>query len=175
MGKMGEGTQIAPGQRNKEKMSAKTQLAQPNKVQVDAQKLQQGLAKLTLTIVELLRQILERQAQRRIAQGTLTPEEIERLGVSFMQIKQTMDYLAEKFEMKPEDLHLGIDSILGLQKGQQKSTSLVDLVDTLLDRGTVIGGEIVISVADVDLVVLNLLTMLSAVRPVKKSRTKKKA
>lgn len=154
-------------------MKAKIQLAQP-KVQVDAQKLQQGLAKLTLTIVELLRQILERQAQRRIENGTLTPEEIERLGMSFMQIKQTMDELALKFELKPEELHLNLDSILGLEKGRQKSTSLVDLVDTLLDRGTVIGGEIVISVADVDLVVLNLITMLSAVKPVKKTETKKR-
>lgn len=154
-------------------MKAKIQLAQP-KVQADAQKLQQGLAKLTLTIVELLRQILERQAQRRIENGTLTPEEIERLGMSFMQIKQTMDELALKFELKPEELHLNLDSILGLEKGRQKSTSLVDLVDTLLDRGTVIGGEIVISVADVDLVVLNLITMLSAVKPVKKTETKKR-
>ena len=154
-------------------MKAKIQLAQP-KVQVDAQKLQQGLAKLTLTIVELLRQILERQAQRRIENGTLTPEEIERLGMSFMQIKQTMDELALKFELKPGEMHLNLDSILGLEKGRQKSTSLVDLVDTLLDRGTVIGGEIVISVADVDLVVLNLITMLSAVKPVKKTETKKR-
>ena len=57
-------------------MKPKTQLAPTPKIQVDAEKLQQGLAKLTLTIVELLRQVLERQAQRRIEGGTLTPKEI---------------------------------------------------------------------------------------------------
>lgn len=150
-------------------MKPKTQLAPTPKIQVDAEKLQQGLAKLTLTIVELLRQVLERQAQRRIEGGTLTPKEIERLGVSFMQIKETINELAQKFGIKPEELSLGIDSILGLQK-MQKGTSLVDIIDTLLSKGTVIGGEIVISVADVDLVALNLLAVLSAVRPLKKSK-----
>lgn len=155
-------------------MKVKPRLAQPNKIQVDAQKLQQGLAKLTLTIVELLRQVLERQAQRRIEHGTLTPQEIEKLGLAFMQIKQTVGDLAEKFEIKPEDLRLGLDSILGLQKNQQRGTSLVDIIDTLLNRGTVIGGEIVISVAEVDLVALNLLAVLSAVKPDKKSGVKRR-
>lgn len=171
---MGKRTKNTSSKRNKKEMKAKTQLTTPNKVQVDAQKLQQGLAKLTLTIVELLRQVLERQAQRRIEEGTLTQEEVERLGLSFMQIKQTMEDLAEKFGLKPEELRLGLDSILGLQKKQQTNASLADLVDTLLSRGTVIGGEVIISVADVDLVALNLLAVLSAIRPLRKGVKKQR-
>lgn len=166
---MGKGTQGTAAKRSKEEMNTvKTQLTEPNKIEVDGEKLQKGLTKLVLTIVELLRQILERQAQRRIAQGTLTSQEIERLGVSFMQIKQRLDEVAGKFDLKPEELNLSMDHLLG-SKPTLKQASLVDLVDKLLDKGTVIGGDITISVADVDLVVLNLLAMLSSVRPVKGS------
>lgn len=48
------------------------------KIDLDGDKLQKGLAKLVLAIVELLRQILERQAQRRVSSGSLTAEEVER-------------------------------------------------------------------------------------------------
>ena len=171
MGKMGKRTQTAPGQKCKEEMTVKTQLAEPAKIQVDADKLQKGLAKLVLTVVEILRQILEKQGQRRIAQGTLTPQEIERLGMSFMQIKQTIDEVAGKFDLKPQELNLNVSHLLGGGNTTQNRASLVDLVDKLLDKGTVIGGDITISVADVDLVVLNLLAMLSSVRPIQSSKT----
>lgn len=148
---------------------AKSQLVKSNSIQVDGEKLQKGLAKLVLTIIELLRQILEKQAQRRIAQQTLTSQEIDRLGLSFMQIKQTISDVASKFELKPEELNLDLGQLLR-STNMQKQASLADLVDKLLDKGTVIGGEITISVADVDLIVLDLLAMLSSVRPVYDSR-----
>ena len=165
MGEMGKRTQDDASKRNKEKMSTKTQLEQQNKVQLDGEKLQQGLAKLVLTVVDLLRQILEKQAQRRIVQGTLTSQEVERLGLSFMQIKQVLNEVANKFELKPEDLNLDVNHLLNSDNTQRRA-SLADLVDKLLDKGTVIGGDVVISVADVDLIVLNLVAMLSSVRPV---------
>lgn len=168
---MGKGTQGTAAKRSKEEMNpVKAQLTAPNKIEVDGEKLQKGLTKLVLTIVDMLRQILERQAQRRITQGTLTSQEIERLGVSFMQIKQRLDEVAGKFDLKPEDLHMNLNPLLDSNQAQTQ-TSLVDLVDKLLDKGTVIGGEITISVADVDLIVLNLVAMLSSVRPVQGSGT----
>lgn len=166
MGEVGKGAQDATVKGIKAEMnSAKTQLAEPGKIEVDGEKLQKGLAKLVLTVVDLLRQILEKQAQRRIAQGTLTEQEVERLGMSFMQIKQRLDEVAVKFDIKPEELNLSIGQLLD-SKDVQRQASFADLVDKLLDRGTVIGGEITISVADVDLIVLNIIAMLSSVRPV---------
>ncbi|WP_268543940.1 gas vesicle protein K [Candidatus Nitrosotenuis cloacae] len=163
---MGKGARDAAAKRVEAEMnSAKTQLAVPGKIEVDGEKLQKGLAKLVLTVVDLLRQILEKQAQRRIAQGTLTEQEVERLGMSFMQIKQRLDEVAGKFDIKPEELNLGIGQLLD-SKDMQRQASLADLVDKILDRGTVIGGEITISVADVDLIVLNIIAMLSSVRPI---------
>ncbi len=172
---MGKGTQGTATKRSKEEMNTvKAQLTPPSKIEVDGEKLQKGLTKLVLTIVDMLRQILERQAQRRITQGTLTDQEVERLGVSFMQIKQKLDEITDKFDLKPEDLTMNLNPLL--DSNQASQTSLVDLVDKLLDKGTVIGGEITISVADIDLVVLNLVAMLSSVRPVQDSgRTGKEA
>lgn len=173
MGKMAKRKQAPSSKRSKEEMNPiKTQLAEQNKVQVDGDKLQKGLAKLVLTLLEILRQTLERQAQRRITQGTLTPAEIERLGTSFMLIRQKLEEIADKFELKPQDLELNVDHLLPSENGIQKRASIVDLVDKLLDKGTVIGGEITISVADVDLVALNLLAMLSSVRPIKSTKDK---
>lgn len=157
-------------QRSKEEMNnTKIQLAEQSPIQVDGEKLQKGLAKLVLTLLEVLRQTLERQAQRRITQGTVTPAETERLGMSFMQIKEKLHEVAGKFDLTPQELELGLDHLLPSEKGTQKRTTLVDLVDKLLDKGTVIGGEVTISVADVDLVALNLVAMLSSVRPIQKT------
>jgi hypothetical protein len=170
MGKMGKRKQTTPDQKCKEEMTVKTQLAEPTKIQVDADKLQKGLTKLVLTLVEILRQILEKQGQRRIAQGTLTPQEIERLGMSFMQIKQTIDEVAGKFDLKPQELNLNVSHLLGAGAKTQNRASLVDLIDKLLDKGTVLGGNITISVADIDLISLNLLAMLSSVRPIQSTK-----
>jgi hypothetical protein len=144
-----------------------TQQIEIGKVNADAQKLQMGLAKLVLTVVELLRQILEKQAQRRIEQNTLTNEEKERLGLAFMQIKQTMMEVATKFELKPEELNLNLGSIIPSENQSLRQTSLADIVDKLLEKGTVIGGNVTISVADIDLITLNLLATISSVRPKK--------
>lgn len=173
MGTVGKNTKTARSQANKEKVSmATTQIAEIGRVNIDAQKLQTGLAKLVLTLVDILRQILEKQAQRRIEQNTLTDEEKERLGLAFMQIKQTVSDVAGKFELKPEELKLNLGSIIPSENQALRQTSIVDIVDKLLDKGTVIGGQVTISVADVDLIALNLLATLSSA-PVKPKRVRK--
>lgn len=171
---MGKRPQATRSQTNEEKVSmAKTQLAEIGKVNIDAQKLQSGLAKLVLTLVDLLRQVLEKQAQRRLEQGTLTDEEIERLGLAFMQIKQAVGDVARRFELKPDELNLDLGSLIPSENQALRQTSLVDIIDKLLDRGTVIGGQVTISVADVDLIALNLLASLSSVRAKKSKRARK--
>jgi hypothetical protein len=69
---------------------------------------QKDLAALVLTIVELLRQLMERQALRRVDDGTLTDEQIERIGVTLMALEDRMAELREHFGLKPEDLNLDL-------------------------------------------------------------------
>lgn len=68
----------------------------------------QGLAKLVLTVVELLRRVMEHEAMRRIEGGTLTDEEIERMGETFLQLDRKMTEMREIFGLKAEDLNLDL-------------------------------------------------------------------
>jgi hypothetical protein len=83
----------------------------PERVDVDPEGLEQGLAKLVLTLVEFLRQLLERQAVRRMDGGTLTDDEIERVGVALMRLEQKVDELAGAFGLDPADLNIGLGPI----------------------------------------------------------------
>ena len=74
----------------------------------DPEKLEKGLAQLVMTIIELLRQLMERQAIHRIEGGTLSPEEVERLGQTFLALAQRMDELKEVFGLEDEDLNLNL-------------------------------------------------------------------
>ena len=78
------------------------------RVNADRDELEKGLAQLVLTLIELLRQLLERQALRRIDGGSLTPEEVERLGETFMLLEERMDGLKETFGLEDEDLNLDL-------------------------------------------------------------------
>lgn len=142
------------------------------KVNLDGDKLQKGLAKLVLVIVELLRQVLERQAQRRIDLGTLSEVEVERLGLAFMQIKEKVGQISEQFGLKPDELEGTLKGVLRSRDTNLEGTSLVDVLDRLLVKGAVIGGRITVSVADIDLVALDLLATLSAVPSVKEEEKK---
>ncbi|MDP2168683.1 MAG: gas vesicle protein GvpJ [Thermodesulfovibrionales bacterium] len=72
------------------------------------EKVEQGLAKLVLTVVELIRQLMEKQALRRIDRGSVTDEEAERLGAAFMKLEDKMQELKEIFGLKDEDLNLNL-------------------------------------------------------------------
>jgi hypothetical protein len=78
------------------------------RVNADPENVQRGLAQLVLTIVELLRQIMERQALRRIDGGTLSEDEVERLGRTFMELDKRMEELRETFGLDEEDLNLNL-------------------------------------------------------------------
>jgi len=67
-----------------------------------------GLGKLVLTVVELLRDLLERQAIRRIEGGSLTDAEIERLGTTFLQLADQMKRLKTEFGLENEDLNIDL-------------------------------------------------------------------
>jgi hypothetical protein len=78
------------------------------RVNADPENLEKGLAQLVLTVVELLRQLMERQAIRRIEGGTLDDEEIERLGRTFLALASRMEELKDAFGLSDEDLNLDL-------------------------------------------------------------------
>jgi hypothetical protein len=69
---------------------------------------QRGLAQLVLTLVELLRELMERQALRRMESGSLTDEEVERLGSTFLALRDRMEELKEVFDLTDDDLNLDL-------------------------------------------------------------------
>lgn len=82
--------------------------ALPRRLNATPEDLEKGLAQLVLTIVELLRQLMERQALRRIEAGTLTDEEVERLGRTFLALSERMDELKDIFGLEDRDLNLDL-------------------------------------------------------------------
>ncbi len=78
------------------------------RVGADPEGLEKGLAQLVLTIIELLRQLMERQAVHRVEGGSLSPEEVERLGRTFMALSERMEELKEAFGLEDQDLNLNL-------------------------------------------------------------------
>jgi hypothetical protein len=78
------------------------------RVRADPDNVERGLAQLVLTLVELLRQIMERQALRRVEAGNLDDETIERLGATLMALEARMGELKEIFGLSDEDLNLDL-------------------------------------------------------------------
>jgi hypothetical protein len=75
---------------------------------LDKEKVEQGLAKLVLTLIELIRRLMEKQAITRIENGSLTDEQIEDLGSTFMKLDDKMEELKESFDLQDEDLNLNL-------------------------------------------------------------------
>jgi hypothetical protein len=82
--------------------------ALPSRIEATPEDVEAGLAKLVLTLVEFLRQILEHQAVRRMEGGTLTDEEIEKLGLTLMRLQERLGELKEAFGIADEDLNLDL-------------------------------------------------------------------
>jgi hypothetical protein len=80
----------------------------PSRLDADPEDVAQGLAQLVLTVVELLRQLMERQALRRIDGGGLTAEEVERLGRTFMELDKRMEELRTHFGFDEKDLNINL-------------------------------------------------------------------
>ncbi|MCQ6264238.1 gas vesicle protein K [Fictibacillus sp. WQ 8-8] len=78
------------------------------KINLDPDNAEHGLAQLVLTVIELLRQIVERHAIRRVDGGNLTDEQIENLGVALMNLEVKMDELKTIFNLKDEDLNIDL-------------------------------------------------------------------
>ena len=84
------------------------QQMRPQRIQADESNVEQGLAKLVLTLIELIRRLLEKQAIRRIEAGSLTDDQIEHMGETFLKLEQKMTELKATFGLEDEDLNLNL-------------------------------------------------------------------
>jgi len=91
-------------------MEERSKLADPlpRRINLDPDRIEQGLVTLVLSLVELLRRLLERQALRRMEAGSLTAEEVERVGLAFLKLEEKMEELKAHFNLTDEDLNLNL-------------------------------------------------------------------
>ena len=82
--------------------------ASRRRIDADPESVERGLVSLVMTIVELLRQLMERQAMRRVDDGTLTDDQIEKVGRTLMLLDMRMKELLDHFGLEQEDLNLDL-------------------------------------------------------------------
>jgi hypothetical protein len=82
--------------------------ALPERINADPERVEQGLARLVLTLVEVLRKVLEHQAVRRMDGGSLSDEEVERLGLTLSRLNDRMQELKDTFGLTDEDLQIDL-------------------------------------------------------------------
>jgi hypothetical protein len=77
-----------------------------DRINCDSESVEQGLARLVLSLIELLRRLLERQAVRRLEGGSLSDQQVEEMGQALMKLEAKVVEMAAMFKLKPEDLNL---------------------------------------------------------------------
>jgi hypothetical protein len=86
----------------------------PKHLNLEPETVHQGLGQLVLTLIDILRQVLEKQALRRMESGSLTDEEIERLGLTLMKLDEKIDELCQAFGIERKDLNLNLGELSNL-------------------------------------------------------------
>jgi hypothetical protein len=85
--------------------------AKPVRWNPDPEDVQRSVVKLVLSLIEFIRKLMERQAVRRLEEQTLTPQEVENVGIALMKLEQTVHQLAKRFKLDPKDLKLDLGPI----------------------------------------------------------------
>jgi hypothetical protein len=80
----------------------------PQRLETDPESVQRDLMRLVLTIVELVRQLMEKQALRRLDEGSLSDDQVEALGEGLMRLAEAMGDLRERFGLTQQDLNLDL-------------------------------------------------------------------
>ena len=88
--------------------SKKLQDSLPEKIDTNPENVEKGLAKLALTIIELIRKLLEKQAMKRMEAGSLSDEQIEKMGETLMKLENKMVELKEIFGLNDEELNINL-------------------------------------------------------------------
>jgi hypothetical protein len=94
-------------------VTARTRRGDPDgrlshRLETDAEQVQRDLVRLVLTVVELIRQLMERQAMRRVDTGDLSDDQVEELGLALMRLEEAMRELQERFDIDARDLNLDL-------------------------------------------------------------------
>jgi hypothetical protein len=80
----------------------------PQRIETDPESVERDLFKLVLTIIELVRQLMEKQALRRVDEGDLTDEQVEALGTGLMHLEQAMQDLKSRYDLTTADLNIDL-------------------------------------------------------------------
>jgi hypothetical protein len=129
-----------------------------------------GLAPLLLTVVELIRQLMEAQVIRRMDAGALSDEDLDRAAESLQQLEKQVLALCDVFEIDPADLNLDLSEIGtllpksgGYYPGETSSNpSVLELLDRLLNTGVVVDGSVDLGLANLNLVHAKLRLVLTS-------------
>ncbi|MDX2254482.1 MAG: gas vesicle protein K [Pseudanabaenaceae cyanobacterium bins.39] len=129
-----------------------------------------GLAPLILTLVELLRQLMEAQIIRRMDNGNLTEIEIERAADGLQALEQQILNLCEVLDINPEDLNIDLGEFGKLlpKRGAyypnqfSSESSILELLDRLISTGIVLEGDVQIGLANINLIDLKLKLLLTS-------------
>ncbi|MBD1213413.1 MAG: gas vesicle protein K [Dolichospermum sp.] len=137
---------------------------------VSKSKNEAGLAPLLLTVLELLRQLMEAQVIRRMEENLLSESELERAADSIQKLEEQILHLCETFEVDPAELNVNLGDFGTLlpQSGSYypgetgSRPSVLELLDRLLNTGVVLDGEIDIGLAQLDLIHAKLRLVLTS-------------
>jgi hypothetical protein len=139
--------------------------AHPPKASKDA-----GLAPLLLTVVELVRQLMEAQIIRRMDEGLLSDDDIDRAAESVRKLQEQVVQICDIFEIDPADLNVDLGEVGTLlpkagayYPGQPTANpTILELLDRLLNSGVVLQGSVDLGLANLDLVHAKLQVVLTA-------------
>lgn len=129
-----------------------------------------GLAPLLLTVVELIRQLMEAQVIRRMENGMLSDADLDRAAESLRKLEEQVVKLCEVFEIDPADLNIDlgeIGSLLpksgGYYPGEKSvNPTVLELLDRLLNTGVVVEGEVDLGLAQLNLIHAKLRLVLTS-------------
>jgi hypothetical protein len=129
-----------------------------------------GLAPLVLTLVELIRQLMEAQVIRRMEGNTLTEEELDRAAQSLQQLEIQVLKLCEIFEIDPADLNIELSEFGTLlpKSGSYypgettQNPSILELLDRLMNTGIVVEGSVYLGLAQINLIHAKLRLVLTS-------------
>ncbi|OLP17608.1 gas vesicle protein K [Leptolyngbya sp. 'hensonii'] len=142
-----------------------TLLLQPKSRSKDA-----GLAPLLLTVVELVRQLMEAQVIRRMEAGDLTDADLDRAAESLRKLEEQVVHLCEVFEIDPADLNIDLGEMGtllpqsgGYYPGEKSSQpTILELLDRLLNTGIVVEGDVELGLAQLNLIHAKLRLVLTS-------------
>lgn len=129
-----------------------------------------GLAPLLLTVVELVRQLMEAQVIRRMDRGEISDRDLDRAAESLRKLEEQVIHICEIFEIDPADLNIDLGEVGtllpktgGYYPGERSSSpTILELLDRLLNTGVVLQGDVNLGLADVDLIHAKLQLVLTS-------------